>query len=276
MPRLALALLLLLVWPIALCSMAADEPAVDKAEFDETRRLIEAELPNWKFFTGLQLENPLEQEPKSLLRWSNPGTGRVFGDVYVWTDRGRPEVVMSLFKAWQPANGFHVELHSLTRGDISAEREGKPVWHPARPGVVLAAVPEAEPPADTPARRLVQMKAIAREFSIVLRDRRVSDSGENQTLRLLNQPLYRYELRGHDSKDLVDGALFAFALGTDPEIFLMLEARGAAWQYGLARMNDGAMSVLYRERELQSFERAADRDHQRDPYVLRKLPETPR
>ena len=272
MPRLALCLALLLAWT-GLSHLAAEEPAADKAESDETRRLIEAELPNWKFFVGPQLETPLQRQPQSVLRWSNPGTGRVFGDVYVWTGHGRPEAVMSLFKAWQPANGFHVELHSLTRQEIAAERDGKPIWRPARPGLTLANVPEADPPADTPARRLAQMKGIAREFSIRLRDRRVNDTGENQVLRLLNQPLYRYEPEG---KDLTDGALFTFALGTDPELFLVLEARSGSWQYGIARMNDGAMSVLYRGEEVQSFDRAAERDHERDPYVLKRVPETPR
>lgn len=273
MPRLALSLALLL--GVTLCSLAtpAAEPAADQAESDETRRLIAAELPNWKFFVGRGPERPLKLQPQSALRWSNPGTGRVFGDVYVWTDRGRPEVVMSLFKAWQPANGFHVELHSLTGEALAAEREEKPIWHPARPGITLADVPDAEAPADTPARRLAQMKAIAREFSINLRDRRVNDSGENQALRLLNQPLYRYE---PEAKELTDGALFAFALGTDPELFLVLEASGGRWQYGVARMNDGAMSVLYRGQVVQSFDRAADRDHERDPYVLKRVPETPR
>ena len=41
-------------------------------------------------------------------------------------------------------------------------------------------------------------------------------------LRLLPTPIARY---GEPGTKLLDGALFAFVLGTDPEVFLFLEAR---------------------------------------------------
>ncbi len=49
-------------------------------------------------------------------------------------------------------------------------------------------------------------------------------------------PLFRYKT---DRRDLVDGAVFAFVQGTDPEVVLVLEARRAdakvQWQYALTR-----------------------------------------
>ena len=41
-------------------------------------------------------------------------------------------------------------------------------------------------------------------------------------MRLLAQPIYRYE---NTKGDLIDGGLFVFVLGTDPEAFLLIEAR---------------------------------------------------
>lgn len=244
-----------------------EEATADSAEVKETRRLIDAELPRWSFQVGPG-KREVKLEPKSLLRWSNPGTGRVFGDLYVATDEGRPMVVMSLFYAWQPANGFHVELHSLTAGELTGRRAGAVTWSPSRPGMVLKGVPGSEKPAGTAVARLAQMKGMAREFSVVLEDRRVSDAGEEQALRLLSQPLYRYPA---GVPGAVDGGLFAFALGTDPEIFVLLEGRETEWQYGLVRMNDGVLTVLYRGKEAQRFERAAERDHEHDPYVLKRI-----
>ena len=59
-------------------------------------------------------------------------------------------------------------------------------------------------------------------------------------------------------RDLVDGALFAFTLGTDPEAFLMLEVRrsgqGLQWEYALARMNYIRTRIDYRGREIWSAE----------------------
>jgi hypothetical protein len=68
--------------------------------------------------------------------------------------------------------------------------------------------------------------------------------GETHALRLLSQPVARYESPTHE---VSDGALFAFVEATDPEAFLILELRstgGAAhWHYGLARMASVRMQV---------------------------------
>jgi hypothetical protein len=55
-------------------------------------------------------------------------------------------------------------------------------------------------------------------------------------LRLMPKPWLRY---GEAGSAVQDGALFAFAVGTEPEVALMIEARwslsgGLRWEYGLA------------------------------------------
>ena len=67
------------------------------------------------------------------------------------------------------------------------------------------------------------MRSIAGGFAGRLLDARVERAGEEQALRLLPKPLYRYE-RPDGPTSSSDGALFAFVLGTDPEVFLLLEA----------------------------------------------------
>ena len=64
------------------------------------------------------------------------------------------------------------------------------------------------------------MRSLAREFN----GRSLSDQGQAWELRLLPQPLYRYE---STDPDVLDGALFTLvsSAGTDPEIILLLEAR---------------------------------------------------
>jgi hypothetical protein len=78
------------------------------------------------------------------------------------------------------------------------------------------------------------MKALAREFAASMKD----EQGESYQLRLLTQPLVRYEPEG---KQVLDGALFSFSLGTDPEVILLLEARavkeGFQWHYACARFH---------------------------------------
>ena len=248
-----------------------------RVESDETTRLISAELPQWKIWNGSNRQQELKLEPKSVLRWTNPGTGRVYGDLYIWTADGRPEVVMSLFKAWEPANGFHAEMQSLSLAPIDAERKGKLMWQPIKPGVELKPLADAAVPEDSPTRRLIQMRGLANEFAAVLTDFRRNNTGERHELRLLTQPLFRY--RSTDPA-LIDGAMFAFVLGTDPEMFLLLEARQSqgksGWQYGLARMNNDSMTALHKDTEVFQFERTTGDDRLHSPYVLMSVPESTR
>ncbi len=85
-----------------------------------------------------------------------------------------------------------------------------------------ALVSGAAAPATTPAERLRQMRDLAREFHIVME----TESGRSD-LRLLTQPVYRYEAK-------TDGALFAFVLTTDPEAWLLIEERERRGNAGLA------------------------------------------
>jgi hypothetical protein len=59
-------------------------------------------------------------------------------------------------------------------------------------------------------------------------------------LRLLSQPLCRYS---DPQVGLEDGAIFAFANSTNPEVLVVIESHRAgsssAWRYGLARLCGG-------------------------------------
>src|SRR5262249_16389862 len=98
---------------------------------------------------------------------------------------------------------------------------------------------------------------------------------ENQTpveLRLLPQPLYRYE-PDRETPDLVDGALFGFVQGTDPQSLLILEARRdgerIGWKFAFPRMASGAGAARYQRREIFSVPKYAfQRRDPRKPYYL--------
>lgn len=256
--RVGFVLLLFVAGPIwwAAAAEQDDEASLSTQESDETSRLIRAELPNWKLRSDADREHELTLHPKAVLRWSNPAVGRVYGDVYLWTRDGRPEAVMSLFKWWKPDYGFNVEMHSLSLHGLSAEREGVLRWQPTKAGIALNDVPDAPRPVDGAPRRLQQMRSLAGEFSAQLNDLRTNATGEQQKLRLLSQPLYRYPT---GEGEVLDGALFAIVMGTDPEVLLVLEARRNSdkltWQYGLARMNDCAMTVSYKDQEVWHCEK---------------------
>jgi hypothetical protein len=80
-----------------------------------------------------------------------------------------------------------------------------------------------------------------------MRDTRSIPRGENQTPRLLPKPLHRYDAEKTKS---VDGSLFAFVVGTDPELLLLIECDIAAakpeWRFGVGRMNRDAIRMKHK------------------------------
>lgn len=177
-------------------------------------------------------------QKQPILRWSNPEVGQIYGNVFLWTEDGRPRVVGSLFRWFSPHTHTSHEFQSLSTTPIASLRAGRPVWRTTEPGVSFAPIPEAGPVATEPGRRLLQMRELARQFSAQSTDR----EGQKYELRRLTQPVYRYEALPSKS-DIADGALFVFVRGTDPEVWLLIEAQRnnggaeARWEFAFARMN---------------------------------------
>src|SRR5207253_10962794 len=85
------------------------------------------------------------------------------------------------------------------------------------------------------------MRALADRFTASVTFRK-----DKSALRRLTAPVYRY---GDEKRGPVDGAVFAFAQATDPEVLLLLEARVSRgtpqWQYALARQTMWVLEVEY-------------------------------
>jgi hypothetical protein len=224
-----------LAWLAAGLAAAAgpDEDRV-REEVAEADRICAAELPRWQLTAdGAALGPPVGP----VLRWTNPFAGRVYGNTYVWLQEGRPAAAACLFRYFDPFRSFNGELAALTGTKLVAKRDDTVVWRP-KDEWKWHPVAGATAPAATAAQRLVQMRALAREFTVEVLDTRNLPRGEDQRPRLLPKPLYRYDA---ERTKTLDGALYAFVLGTDPELLLLLECDTAAekpeWRFGVGRMN---------------------------------------
>jgi hypothetical protein len=188
--------------------------------------------------------------PEPILRWSNPTAGKVFGEVFVWTNNGRPAVVGCWYQWFSPYQSRTFETCSLSETGMTGRIKDNRFWKTEKPGLSLKPLKEVDAPAKIPAARLVQMRRIAGDFVANLADTRGNHSGVKRQLRLLTQPVFRYSAAKPDATYL-DGALFAFVEGTDPEAFLILEATktptGTDWQFGLVRMNSDALNITFRD-----------------------------
>ena len=171
------------------------------------------------------------------LRWNNPLRVAYDGAVFLWVAEGRPEVAASFYR-YKLADGVPIEKHefmSLSTASLTATYAGRVAWNPRTPGIAMEPVPGAPNPATEAAGRLRQMRALAREFRA---DYSAEARGRAAPLRQLTQPLFRYET---SRPERLDGALFTFVEGTDPEVLLLFEARPVGgtltWHYGFARMS---------------------------------------
>ena len=198
----------------------------------------------------------LELHETPVLKYSNPLRGDVHSAFFIWTSQGRPEVVASINSWYSPRPYIGLAATSVSLEKLVGTREGIEVWRPQGPGIELKPVPGADQPAMSAAARIRQMNAMARRFSARFkRDARYNEGGE---LRLLTRPLYRY---ASTNEDVQDGALFALADGTSPQLNLMLESRrtadGYQWQFALAPNNSVEYHVLYDDRQVWSLAQLA-------------------
>jgi hypothetical protein len=183
-------------------------------------------------------EVTLHDEP--LLRWINKVIREDDGMLFLWTEgnKGRPVAAAQFFLV---EDRWHHEFQSLSADRFTARSEGEDArgwaWEPDRAGLTFQRADRIGPPADSANARLRQMKTIAERFTAAV-DTDGAFANPEQ-LRLLTTPVYRYSA---NAQGILDGALFAFVQGTNPEVLIRIEADATApadkvWRYGFARMS---------------------------------------
>jgi hypothetical protein len=238
--------LLVVVLPVGVLSTVAvgwaqkpPDPATPE-NIEAAFKISLAAAAEYEFRVGKDKnEPPLELVRESRLKWSNPSASDIQGNVFVWTRDGRPLVVGCFMKWFSPRSVIQHEFHSLAEEHLSAKFHGNPVWATDEAGLKFADIPGAAAPAIGETQRVLQLKKLAKEFSATAKYRNAPDDTE---LRLLPQPIHSYTA---PKQGVLSGGLFAFVRGTDPELWMLVEARGkdaatARWQFAAARMTNMA------------------------------------
>jgi hypothetical protein len=179
------------------------------------------------------------------------------GSIFLWTDKGRPAAIGSI---WSAVNRQNPDVRFVTHEWLSlsidplitATRGEKRLWTSGEPGLSWMPLTDAPSPAMSRSQRLAQMRAIVRRYSASIQIEGESD------LRLMPQPLYRYS---EQTEGALDGAIFDFAMTTDPELLVLLEVSEAedkpAWQIAFARFGNKGMTVKEGERPVWSCDAGA-------------------
>lgn len=248
-----------------------DSLAPDSKAIKQLKEIYRNDATEYSIYRDAELLQKLELREEPAYIWTNVVRGQS-GSVFVWTWHGRPEVIASIFS--QPTEGgrreFVHELHSLSTATLVPQRLSANQWVP-KAGLKRMAIPGAPKPAELPRQRLIQMRDLTKEFTA----RSESSKQEAWELRLLPQPMFRYQ--SNDS-EVIDGALFAFvtSAGTDPEVLLVIEAvkEGDAapiWTYAIGRFSDHSLYVSHREKEIWTSVRGGENSLYFDAKHLYRL-----
>jgi hypothetical protein len=183
-----------------------------------------------------------------VFKYSDPTRGYLAAGVWRLGDTGRPAALLTLQHSTQADTGqprLDFELLSLgearfrvSSGQVSLGAEGSP---PA-----FARFAGAPKPASSESQRLLQLRSLARRFKVS--EKYVEDTA---ALRLLPQPIDRYR---DPARGIVDGGLFVFAYGANPEALLILECDDEGWRYALARLAWAELVIELDGAEVARFE----------------------
>jgi hypothetical protein len=247
-------LLLILSALLGQAPYSQDDAAAREAARNKRERLLQlytSEAAEYTMYRDASRKDKLELRREPVYVWTNPlREDGQDGAVFVWTCRGRAEVIGCIFMSptAQPRHVYH-EFHSLALSVLDVRRSGShaKTWTPLASGVELKPIAGAPVPVPSAAQRLAQIRTLTRDFTASSRDHK----DRHWELRLLPQPLYRYE---STDPDVLDGAVFAYvtSAGTDPEALLVIEARKpsgndvSVWHYAIGRFTDTELWVKYK------------------------------
>jgi hypothetical protein len=229
-----------------------------KAKRERLLAIYGDDAASYTIYRDASRKEKLELQPDPVYVWTNPTrSGGQDGAVFVWTWRGRAEVVGCIFS--NPATGprdLNHEFQSLATTVLDVTRPPPHTWTPEGPGVDLTPIPGAPPPAASAKARLVQMRALTRDFTASTLDKQEV----RWELRTLPKPLYRYE---STDPEVLDGAVFGFvsSAGTDLEALLVIEARRPAgggdpvWRFGAGRFTDLDLWARHKGQEVYTAPR---------------------
>lgn len=212
----------------------------------------------------------LKLNEKSLMNWTNPARQQERGAIYVWSLDERPLAIGSLF-TYEYNDKVYTkhEFQSLSTGPLRSSFDGKLAWTPKAAGIEWRDFVDAPKPGTTHTARLLQMRQLARPF----RGELVSPKEDKTELRLISRPLIEYS----SPKDgVIDGAIFSFAVATDPEVLLVIEAfesnvngvSRSGFRHAFARFHYWNVSVYDGDKKV--WDAPLDTTHENNPIGDKK------
>jgi hypothetical protein len=193
----------------------------------------------------------VERIEKPLLFYSEPTRNNDRGSVWGWAQEGRPVALLELWQNMDNRTRWFFAICNTSGRKLRARRSSAPWWHENDSASQLKDVPgAAAPSAEAPVRQR-QLKLLAQKFTA---HEFWNPGNSRYELRQLKRPLYTYR---DEAGGILDGGLFVFANGTNPEIPLFVEARvdlkdrsKRIWQYTVGRSSHAELHLEYDGKEV--------------------------
>ncbi|MDA1054066.1 MAG: hypothetical protein O3C40_26760 [Planctomycetota bacterium] len=230
-------------------AVAQEEDRVDSAKARAARLAsMKGSLEDIELTITLNGANEkLTRVEEPIQRWNNPVVQISDATVFVWTLGGLPTVIAQVAELFD--GDLWQEFQSLSPESLDGRYGNESFWAPTSDGIRWMSASIAGLPAETTEARLIQMRRVVQR----LQASDLFEFKKPSRLRLLSTPLYRYSA---PKAGVLDGAIFSFALGTDPEVMVIVEAHkdrdAHKWMMAFARMTGFACTVTLDEKEIWS------------------------
>jgi hypothetical protein len=188
---------------------------------------------------------PIRKTP--ILKYSDPARGYTAAGVWRTGETGRPQALATLQYSPAALEGKpRIDYEILSLADAPVSLKSSQVGIQSDQAIRFEALAGAEAPAESEPQRMLQLRRLARRFGA-----KENFVGDAAALRLLPQPIDRY---ADPKAGIVDGGLFVFAYGVNPEAVLFLECDEKGWRYAVGRLAWAELTVELDGKEVARFE----------------------
>jgi hypothetical protein len=241
------------MFAVLLVGSAAPDEKKDTSDADEEHRRAAV-----KVIAEIEVEvlvgdtwTAVKRIEKPLLYYGDPTRNNDRGSVWGWGEKGRPVALLELYQNVNKREQWVFAVCNTSGGKLRATRGGAPWWRENHSASELKDVPGAPAPSADAPQRQRQLKQLAGKFT----GHEFWDPNNSRfELRRLERPLHTYR---DEDNGILDGALYALANGTNPEIMLFVEARvnpkdksKTAWQFAVGRLAHAELHLSYDEKEV--------------------------
>lgn len=245
---------------LAVVFILSSASSIARAQFDDDAETPSGESTSEAFLeemrrhaTGLRLstipdaETTHELVSAPVFRYSDQRRNMLDGTLWRWGATGRPVALMKIELYPTAAGGTRWVycLASLSDDLIEAESNGRQPYRTTEPGLTMEPISNTREPAGSATLRRLQMKRLAQQFEVTI----WNEVDNSDQMRLLPTPICRYS---NPDAQLLDGAVFGFTMGTNPDVLVVIEADlsdGAAeWRFGCVCMTSAGFEVRFKDR----------------------------